>query len=114
MKTALHGATLLALAALVSCSAGYRNEHDSKDLRRDLDDRTIESRVRVAIGTDAVTADEKFEVESVDGVVYLRGTVRTPAAARRAVQLAVMVDGVRRVIERTRTVPVANASSATE
>jgi osmotically-inducible protein OsmY len=75
---------------------------------------TIESRVRVAIGSDVATAGEKFEVESVDGVVYLRGTVRTPTAARRAVQLAAMVDGVRRVIERTRTVRVASAPSASE
>jgi len=122
MKTAQNPAALLALAALVGCAAGYRCEHESKDLRRDLDDRTVESRVRVAIGSDEITADEKFEIESVDGVVYLRGTVRTRAAARRAVQLAAMIDGVRRVIERTRTVPqdgvprdsAANGASASE
>jgi hyperosmotically inducible protein len=98
-------AGMLAAGMLAAgCSPGYRSDGDSNDLRRDLDDRTIESRVRVAIGSDEQTADENFKVESEDGVVYLRGTVRTPVAARRAVALAAGVDGVRRVMDRTRTV----------
>lgn len=100
-------ALLLVALSATACSSGYRSGEDSKDLRRDLDDRTIESRVRVTIGTDEQTANEKIEIECVDGVVYLRGTVRAPAAARRAVKLAAGVDGVRRVIEQTRTVPEA-------
>ena len=88
------------LLPLAGCSAGYRSEEDSKDLRRDLDDRTIESRVRIALGRDPETADEPIEVYCDDGVVYLRGSVHRAAAADRAASMALSIEGVRKVVER--------------
>lgn len=91
---------LVFIALLVGCSAGYRSEEDSEDLRRDLDDRTIESRVRIALGRDPETADEQIEVYCDDGVVYLRGSVRRAAAAERAASISHGIEGVRKVVER--------------
>jgi osmotically-inducible protein OsmY len=96
-----------ALMLLAACSAGYRTAEDSQELRRDLDDRTIESRVRIALGRDPETADEAIEVYCQEGIVYLRGSVRRAAAADRATSIAASVEGVVRVIERI-TRPSAN------
>ncbi|MHC4938227.1 MAG: BON domain-containing protein [Planctomycetota bacterium] len=94
-------------ALLVGCSAGYRDEDDSRDLRRDLDDRTLASHVRIAIGRDPETAEEAIEVYCDDGVVYLRGSVRRSAAADRAASIAAGIDGARKVVDRI-TRPSAN------
>jgi osmotically-inducible protein OsmY len=91
---------LLASLLAAGCSAGYRSEEDSRDLRRDLDDRTIESRVRIALGRDPETAEERIEIGCRDGVVTLRGTVSRDAAADRATSTAAGVEGVRRVVDR--------------
>jgi len=88
-----------AILALAACSAGYRTEEDSQELRERLDDRTIESRVRIALGRDPETAGESIEVFCHGGVVYLRGSVVRPAAAYRAVSVASGVEGVRRVVD---------------
>ena len=91
---------LLLFALLAGCSAGYRSEEDSRYLRKDLDDRTIESRVRIALGRDPETADEPIEVYCEDGVVYLRGSVARAAAADRATSIAKGVEAVRKVVDR--------------
>ena len=85
------------LCALAACS-GYRTEKDSKELRRDLDDRTIESRVRVALAGDPETAEEEILVSCSEGTVYLRGTLAREAAGKRAKVVALGVEGVREVI----------------
>ena len=102
---------LLLPALLVACSSGYRTQDESADLRRDLDDRTIESEVRAALGSNELTWDQKIEVESDEGVVTLTGTVTRDAAARRAADLASRIEGVRRVIVKTK---LASGSSASE
>ena len=91
-----HALMLLVLAA---CSTGYRTSESSEDLRRDLDDRTIESHVRIALGEDPETSDENIEVYCKDGVVYLRGSIRREAAASRAESIALGVEGVRKVVD---------------
>jgi len=91
--------TVALLALLAGCSAGYRTREDSQDLRRDLDDRTIESRVRIALGRDPETADEAIEVSCRDGVATLSGSVSRAAAADRARSIAAGVEGVRRVVD---------------
>ena len=95
----MNRATLL-LLALSCCSTGYRSPEDSKDLRRDLDDRTIEIRVRIALGKDPETADEPIEVYCADAVVYLRGSVARAPAADRARSIAGGVEGARKVVDR--------------
>ena len=96
-KTAL----LSALVALASCSTGYRTEEDSAKMRAEIDDRTIESRVRVALSGDEVTRGEPIQVQCVEGTVYLRGApAEDTAVAVRARALALGVEGVRKVVVR--------------
>ncbi|MEM8883445.1 MAG: BON domain-containing protein [Planctomycetota bacterium] len=102
-------ARLSLLLLLVGCASGYRTEEDSKELRRELDDSTIESRVRMALASDPETTDEPLEVTVVDGVVHLRGAVSRDPAAARAITLAREVDGVAKVADRI-TRPGASAS----
>jgi osmotically-inducible protein OsmY len=94
-------AILLALGAVTACSTGYRTEEDSEKLRSEIDDRTIESRVRVALAGDEVTRGRPIEVQCVDGTVYLRGALDEDSApAVRARVLALGVEGVRKVVVR--------------
>jgi len=88
---------LLLLGVLAACT-GYRDEHDSEELRRDIDDRTIESRVRLALAADPETGGEGIEVSCREGVVYLRGTLIREGAGDRAETVAKGVEGVRKVI----------------
>ena len=99
MKTAI----LCAAVALAACSTGYRTEEDSAKMRAEIDDRTIESRVRIALSTDEVTRGEPIEVQCVEGTVYLRGSpAEDSEVAVRARALALGVEGVRKVTVRFR------------
>jgi len=92
---------LLAALTMASCATGYRSEEDSKKLRSDIDDRTIESHVRVALAADDATRGQPIEVSCLDGVVYLRGPLPAKSdAAEQAEALALGVEGVRRVVTR--------------
>ena len=85
----------------VACSTGYRTEEDSEKLRAEMDDRTIESRIRVALAAEPTTRDEAIEVSCADGTVYLRGTIPAGStAAVRARSLALGVEGVKKVVVR--------------
>jgi len=88
----------LVLAGLLPACTGYRDEHDSEELRRDIDDRTLESRVRLALASDPETGEERIQVSCREGVVYLRGTVNREGAGNRAETVAKGVEGVRKVI----------------
>ncbi len=85
-------------AGLLAACTGYRDEHDSEELRRDIDDRTLESRVRLALASDPETGEERIQVSCRDGVVYLRGTLIREGAGNRAETVAKGVEGVRKVI----------------
>lgn len=63
-----------------------------------VSDEAIRERVKAALDDDAALEGSSIEVRSVDdGVVVLAGEARTLSAARRAIQDAANVDGVRRV-----------------
>jgi osmotically-inducible protein OsmY len=89
------------LCAAIACSPGYRTEKESKELRAEIGDRTIESRVRIALAGDDATRGRPIEVQCVEGAVYLRGAIEqgSPAAVR-ARSLALGVEGVKRVVVR--------------
>ena len=97
MNRAILAMSLVAAA----CSTGYRKPEDSRKLRAELDDRTIESRIRVALASDATTRGEPIEIACVDGTVYLRGPIaaRSPAGVR-ARAIAAGVEGVGKVVVR--------------
>ena len=98
---------LLLKGLLVACT-GYRNEHDSKDLRRDIDDRTIASRVRLALASDPETGGEPIEVSCRAGVIFLGGTLNRAGAGDRAEAVAKGVEGVRKVIATLSSAPSAS------
>lgn len=61
-------------------------------------DETLRERVQAALAADAALKDSRIQVRSVDdGVVVLAGEARTLSDARRAIEDAADVEGVRRV-----------------
>ena len=89
---------------LAACApSGYREPEDSAELERDISDRNLESRVRIALSRDPQTAPyDSIEVRSEGGVVTLDGRVAREAARARAVQVARECDGVVDVVDRLR------------
>ncbi len=91
---------LLPLLLAACAPNGYREPQDSAELERDIADRNIESRVRIALSRDPQTAPyDSIRVRSEGGVVALDGKVAREAARARAVQVARECDGVVDVID---------------
>jgi len=69
-------------------------------LRVETVDAALEVAVKIALGRGAGSdLAAALEVEACDGVVALRGTVASRDAAKRAVEVAGAVEGVRRVLD---------------
>jgi len=67
----------------------------------EVSDEALRERVRAALAADEALHDSRIEVRSVEqGVVTLAGEARTLSDARRALESAAAVDGVRRVENR--------------
>jgi hyperosmotically inducible protein len=63
-----------------------------------VSDEELETRVKAALAEDQALKESRIEVQSVDeGVVVLGGEARSLSAARRAIEDASEVEGVRRV-----------------
>ena len=62
-----------------------------------MDDATITARVKTVLLNDTQVSATKIDVTTAAGVVTISGSVRTPAEATRAVELARSVTGVRDV-----------------
>jgi osmotically-inducible protein OsmY len=91
-------AAVLPLVAFAACASGYRDRGDSEEMGRRIDDRNVETRVRVALACDPETAPyDPIRVRSYEGVVTLEGAVDRPEAKRRAVEVAAACDGVHEV-----------------
>ena len=81
----------------VGASGGGPPEHGYPPEPR-TDQEVIEA-VRTAFFLDPDFADEQFEILSENGVVTLRGFVRSEDERRRAIDIASDVQGVNRVID---------------
>lgn len=92
------------LAFLAGCSPpGYRSPKDSAKLEREVEDRNVETRVRMALTNDPQTAPYgSIRVTCVEGVVTLEGVVPRTDARARAVKIAQGTQGVRRVVDSLR------------
>jgi osmotically-inducible protein OsmY len=92
---------LLLPVVVASCrGTGYRDPEESEALAREIEDRNVASRVRVALATDPETAPfETIRVRCRSGVVTLEGSVTRAAVRRRAVALAQGCEGVARVVD---------------
>ncbi len=91
----------LALLLAACTGPGYRDPGDSEPLRKEIEDKNIATRVRIALGEDPRTAlYDSIHVECVDGTVTLEGAVKSAGVKRRAVEVAQACKGVRSVRDR--------------
>lgn len=82
------------LAAAASVAAGCAT---TQPVGQQVDDTAITSRVKAKLGGDPAVSAFELDVDTMDGVVTLRGSVDDPEARRTAAQLAREVQGVRGV-----------------
>lgn len=61
------------------------------------EDRAISVKVRRALAAAEEVADLDIDVETIDGIVYLRGEVSTEAEKRAATEISCKVPGVQEV-----------------
>ncbi len=92
------------LLLLAACAPrGYREPEDSAALERDISDRNIETRVRMALAKDPQTAPyDTIRVRCKNGIVTLEGAVDRAEVRDRAAHVARGCDGVRGVLNRMR------------
>ena len=99
----LFAGTLNACAALVAGGAGaaaggYYVAKDKRSMTEITNDAGITYAINAKFLKDDLVNPLDVNVDTYEGVVTLRGMVDTPAAARRAYDLAYSVDGVTKVI----------------
>jgi len=70
-----------------------------------LDDLNVTARVKTALLNDQQIDATRIGVHTVDGVVTLSGTVRTPAEATRALEITREIPGVKDVKSTLRANP---------
>lgn len=109
MQRAASVATIAAAIGLAACDRETPPEPSvSEAITQDLGraateardavaDATITASVHANLARDGELGPLKIAVDTVDGVVVLRGTAPSPAVAERAVRIAQGTDGVRSV-----------------
>ena len=80
--------------ALSGCGASGGGIRPAGATMGAMDDSTITARVRTVLLNDTEVSATKIDVTTAAGVVTISGTVRTPAEAARAIELARGVTGV--------------------
>ncbi len=80
-----------------AAGGGYAVATDERATDRMVDDSTITSRINKTMIKDDMVKAHHIDVDTVGGHVYLSGVVKTPAEARRAVQIAKQEAGVKSV-----------------
>jgi osmotically-inducible protein OsmY len=78
---------------VIGC-AGSRNSRSTGEF---VDDSALANKVKVALYADEEVSGTQIEVEVFKGVVQLSGFVDNAAEARKAVQIAQAVNGVKEV-----------------
>ena len=106
MKKFLILCGLLLLLMAVGCgpallaggaATGYKVATDERTVGGIWNDSTITTRVKSALMEDRDVSALKVDVDTLEGVVILTGVVETNEAAKRAVEVAQKVPGVRKV-----------------
>ena len=64
-------------------------------------DGEIEQAVRTALSLDPDVEAERYQVAVEDGVAHVSGRPRSPEERRRTLEVAGLVHGVRRVVDRS-------------
>ncbi len=101
---ALYGVFLLFIVAACSpaiivggATGGYKIATDERSVGRIWDDSTITTKVKTELVKDPVVKARKIDVDTLDGCVILTGVLETDDEAKRAVEIARRVPGVKNV-----------------
>ena len=78
-----------------------------------LDDAWIHTKIVAKLIADSDTPERKINVDVVNNVVTLRGTVDTPQAKTDAEKIAKETDGVKNVVNQLKVAPAAKATPKT-
>lgn len=85
------------LAAGCSSMQGTSSDGSKKSAGRVIDDATITSKVKAALLGDPDISGLKINVDTENGVVRLKGEIKTMALRKKAESLARDVEGVKKV-----------------
>jgi hyperosmotically inducible protein len=85
-------------ACVAGRNAGRAASEAASSAGQKIDDTSINFAVKGALKNDPAVNASDLEVETKNGVVTLKGTVPTQAAANRAAELAAKAEGVTRVV----------------
>jgi len=100
---------LLSIALIAGCSA-----MTGKSAGRNIDDASISAAVKTKLGTERAATLTSIDVDTVNGTVYLTGTVPNMMSKDRATQIAREVEGVRSVVNNLQTRPTAGDAPNTQ
>ncbi|MDA8166072.1 MAG: BON domain-containing protein [Desulfobacteraceae bacterium] len=78
-------------------AGGYKAATDERTLGSMMDDGAITARVNAAMVNDPEVKARQIDVDTLQGVVTLTGTVESEAVAKRAAEIARATEGVREV-----------------
>ncbi len=77
---------------------GYKVATDPRSVGTQIDDAVITSKVKLKLLEDPITKARKIDVDTVNGVVTLTGLVSSEKEMKRALELAISVEGVKKVV----------------
>jgi len=89
-----------------------RAKQNKETIGDTLDDAWIHTKIVAQLIGDADTPERKINVDVVNNVVTLRGTVDTPQAKSDAEKIAKETEGVTKVVNELKVAPATKASSA--
>ena len=103
---ALGAATLLALG-LAGCGTFHNDRSASAEPKRTasqtVSDAAITAKVKTAFAADELVKAHRINVDTVQGVVTLNGTVNSAAEKQRAMDIARRTEGVHSVRDNLKT-----------
>lgn len=97
MKLATLKPILISLALTIMLSAAGCSATTGQSTGQYVDDRTITASVKSKLVADRASNLTRVDVDTTNRVVSLNGVVESPDLKRRAEELAMQVNGVRRV-----------------
>lgn|SRR5262245_30886117 len=95
MKALIYSLSLALLLSATGCSS-----MSGQSTGKYVDDRTITASVKAKLVADKAVNLTRVDVDTLNRVVSLNGIVETPAQKTRAEQLAMQVEGVKKVENR--------------
>lgn len=85
----------------VASQVGQKTAEAAKTAQEALTDGSLTAKIKAKMALDDTVKALNLNIDTVDGVVTVTGTVRTTAERDRALALARETTGVKRVVDRT-------------